>query len=185
MRYIKLFDNFKQVELPDELALWVMDFYVQQVMTTIDPKIIPQFLIDESFKLLNKYNNIHKGNLYRGFASMEEDIEDLKDGVNFYPGKYGNRISWTWDYHTAEAFATEPNSEFIPMVAQYPINKLKTIVAMDVAMDMITERQIKLIKNPITRVQFGNKFDYVSESEILVFDNFFVEGKDISNTKLF
>lgn len=142
MEKIKTFESFVNVKvnIPDELAIWCLDYYSSKQLQIYNYHNIPKDILKESKKLLKKYSD---GYLYRGLKKDSQEIG----------------ISWTFDKDTAIAFSNKYKE---PIIARIKINKLKYIISMDIIMENITSEQLK---------EYDNDFYYISESEVLVFDN--------------
>jgi len=157
-----------EIDIPDDLAVWCMNFYAEQNNNTYDFAKIPKNIIDASKKLISSYGNTV---IYRGFGINGE----LKNEILFEPIKDG--ISWTFDEDIARAFAEKHENEGMkPFIAEAEYNKLKYIISMDVIMDNITQDQVRLISNKFT---LNDMEHYASESEILVFDTIMVKRENM------
>ena len=157
----------RKINIPDDFALWCMDFYAEQYRKF--EYSIPKNIITASKKLINSYSDV----IYRGFGSDSDVINDMI----FMPNDISSNISWTFDEDVARSFAEKCENEGLyPFVAEIEYHKLKQIVSMDVVMDNITHNQMNLIKNDITLRDIS---DYYSESEILVFDTVKVNAENI------
>lgn len=152
----------KKIIIPDDLAIWCMNFYSAQNNDLYDYTKIPLDIIKATKKLIRSYN-INDNLIYRGFGIEGE----LKNEIIFQPiNNIG--ISWTFDEDTARAFSEKyENMGMNPYIAKVNYNKLKYIISMDIIMDNITQRQVKMLTNETT---IKDMEDYLSESEILVFD---------------
>lgn len=159
----------KEINIPDDFAIWCMNFYAEQTDEFYDFTKIPKNIISASKKLLNGYND---NVIYRGFGVDGE----LPNKIIFQPPKNG--ISWTFDEDTARSFSEKyENMGLNPFIAIVDFRKLKYVVSMDVVMDNITQDQVRMLSNKTTLRYME---DYVSESEILVFDTVIVNKNDIN-----
>jgi hypothetical protein len=162
MKHLKLYESFNNTIIPDNVSVWFMDFYASQVTSFLKPQDIPPFIFNESKKFIKNYFKTNK--IYRGESRYYEITKPIK----FSPDNDAG-ISWTIDKETALAFIESDNKTFYNYLYVANINNFKYVVSMDYIMDNITENQINLLTNPITKTQMKN---YVSESEVLVFDTF-------------
>ena len=158
----------KEIIIPDDLAIWCMDFYAEQNNKLYDFTKIPTNIISTSKKLISSYGN---DVIYRGFGIDGE----LPNIITFQPNE--NSISWTFDEDTARVFSEKyENMGMNPFIAECKYSKLKYIISMDVIMDNITVEQVNMVTNKTTLRYME---DYTSESEILVFDTIQVSKDDI------
>lgn len=158
----------RKIIIPDDFAVWCMDFYSEQNNGLYDFTKIPTNIITASKKLISSYGN---DVIYRGFGVEGE----LPKEITFQPIKNG--ISWTFDEDTARAFSEKyENMGMSPFIAEINYSKLKYVVSMDVIMDNITQEQVKLLSNKTTLRYME---DYTSESEVLVFDTVKVNKNNI------
>jgi hypothetical protein len=149
----------RKIIIPNDLAIWCMDFYAEQNNDLYDFTKIPTNIITASKKLINSYGN---DVVYRGFGVDGE----LQNEIIFQPNING--ISWTFDEDTARTFSEKfENMGLNPFVAELNYSKLKYVISMDVIMDNIMQDQVKMLSNKTTLKYME---DYTSESEILVFD---------------
>ncbi len=156
------------IPIPDDLAFWCMNFYSVQNNTIYDFTKIPKNIIIASKKLLKSYGN---DVIYRGFGIEDKLPNELIFSLN------KKSISWTFDEETARVFSEKyENMGINPFIAELNYNKLKYIISMDVIMENITSRQVKMLTNTKTLRDIEN---YVSESEILVFDTVKINKNDI------
>ena len=160
----------KRLVIPDDFAIWCMDFYAEQNSGMYDFTTIPTNIVLSTKNLINSYGY---DSIYRGFG-----VDELSDEIIFNPIETG--ISWTFDKETARTFSKKyENMGFIPFVAKINYSKLKYIVSMDVIMDNITQRQLGLLSSKKTLKYMEN---YISESEVLVFDTIKVNKENIYPT---
>lgn len=155
----------EKINIPDDLAIWCMDYYTVQNKGLYDFKKIPQNIITASKKLIDNYSD---GFIYRGFGIEKNEI--IKDTI-FQPA---NGISWSFDALTAAEFSKKYEKS---LIAQIDYKKLKYVVSMDVIMDNITQKQVEMLDNERTKKEIN--LGYVSESEVLVFNTFIVPKENI------
>jgi hypothetical protein len=162
----KVFEGMKE-SIPDELAIWFMDFFAQQTIKFIeDVNKIPSNLFQESYNLVKEMT---KNTLvYRGES---RDYEITKP-IRFSP-KNNAGISWSYEKEIAMGFIEPDSEDMFSYLYTLDLKDVKYPVSLDLVMDKITERQKKLITNPITRSQISGWSEYNSEKEILVFDTFY------------
>ena len=159
MKYIKLYEEYNNIDIPNEIAIWFMDFYASQNIKFLIPNDIPQYIYDNSRKFIKEY--FKSNTLYRG----ESRDYEITNPITFSPNN-NQGISWTIDKYTAMGFI-EPDTVLYDYLYELNLNKIKYPVSIDYIMNNITDEQIQMITNPITKTQMKN---YVSESEVLVFD---------------
>ena len=155
----KIFEN-NQI-IPDELAIWVMDFFAQQTIKFIENiNLIPLKLFQESYNLVKQKTK--NSLIYRGET---RDYEITKP-IQFSPENNAG-ISWSYDKDIALGFIEPDAEDLYSYLYTLDLNDVKYPISLDLIMNRITERQKKLITNPITKDVIS---DYKSEKEILVFD---------------
>ena len=158
----------RKIIIPNDFAVWCMDFYAEQNNGLYDFTKIPTNIISASKKLISSYGN---DVIYRGFGIDG----DLPNEIIFQPIKNG--ISWTFDEDTARTFSEKyENMGMKPFVAEINYSKLKYVVSMDVIMDNITQEQVKMLSNKTTLRYIE---DYTSESEVSVFDTVNINKNNI------
>jgi hypothetical protein len=162
MKYLKLHEEYINNIIPDDIAIWFMNFYSSQIIDFIKISDIPNHLFINSKKFIKNY--FKTDILYRGESRNYEIVKPIK----FSPENHAG-ISWCTDKDTAIAFIEMENKDYYNYLYEININNFKYPISMDYIMNNITEKQIKLITNPITKIQIEN---YVSECEVLIFDTF-------------
>ena len=161
----KIFEN-NQNQIPDKLAIWFMDFFAQQTMFIENINMIPLELFKESYNLVKKMT---KDTLvYRGET---RDYEITKP-IRFSP-KNNAGISWSYEKEIAMGFIEPDSDDLYSYLYTLDLDDVKYPISLDLIMDIITERQIKLITNPITRNVISGWSEYGCEKEIIVFDTFY------------
>ncbi len=153
-----ILEKKSSITIPDDLALWFMNYYASQVMDFIKIDDIPEYLFKGSFDFINS------DSLFRG----ESRESNITNPINFSPTNNAG-IAWSTDKLTAMGFI-EPNPQYYSYLYKLDLNKIKYPISMDYVMNNITKEQIQLITNPITRSIFDG--GYISENEVLVFDTF-------------
>lgn len=162
---IKLFEEFENnnISIPDDVAIWFMDFFAQQTIHfDVDIKSIPNILFQKTFDLVKR----ETGNslVYRG----ETRDWEIKKPIRFSPLNDAG-ISWSYEKETAMGFIDKSDDVFSYLYT-LDLNDVHYPVSMDLIMWNITDKQKRLITNPITRDML---LSYSSEKEILVFDTFY------------
>ena len=162
----KIFEQMKE-PLSDELSIWFMDFFAQQTIKFIeDINLIPTELSQESYNLVKKMTK--NTLIYRGET---RDYEIIKP-IRFSP-KNNAGISWSYEKDIALGFIEPDSDDLYSYLYTLDLNDVKYPISLDLIMDKITDRQKKLITNPITRGAISGWSEYNSENEILVFDTFY------------
>lgn len=173
MKYLKLFEDYTHfnesffgngvydgdtIQIPDDLAVWCMEYYSEQNDTIYDYKKIPSSIIKASKKFINGFGSY----IYQGFGIDGE----LNNDIIFSPNN--TSLSWTIDEDVARQFSEKFENEGLsPFVAETTIEQLNYVVSMDLIMGNITQDQVRMVSNEKTLKWMG---DYSSESEVLVFD---------------
>lgn len=155
----------EEAVIPDNIALWFMDYYAAQVVDFISINDIPEHIFKDSRSFIDEFYFQSK-ELYRGESRNNEIVKPIR----FSP-ENGAGIAWTLDSETALAFTKKDNDNQYSYLYTLNMDKIKYPVSMDYVMSNITDEQIKMITNPITKSVFEK--GYVSESEVLVFDTFY------------
>lgn len=159
----RLYEMFNQL-IPDELAIWCMDFYAQQTMKFIDDvNLIPSYLFQETYDLIKKETKTTL--IYR----CESRDYEITKPIRFSP-KNNAGISWTYDKNIAMGFIEPDSDDLYSYLYTLDINDIKYPLSLDLVINKITDEQIKMVTNPMTKDVMTN---YQSEKEILVFDTFY------------
>lgn len=158
--------DLPSVDIHDDLALYCSLFYIHEYEKLRGVKTILEYITPELKKctddILEEYSD---GFLYRGIRLDDIDFEKvLKKG--YVETKYVPS-SWTWDEETAKVFAY-PYDE-TGLLLKYPVKKFKNYISMDLIMENISKEQKNLLKSK--DVKLKEVLEYVSESEIVVFDD--------------
>lgn len=162
----KIFEKITE-PISDELAIWFMDFFAQQTIKFIDDiNLIPSNLFQESYDLVKRITKTTL--IYRGET---RDYEITKP-IRFSP-KNNAGISWSYEKEIAMGFIEPDSDDLYSYLYTLNLNDVKYPISLDLIMNKITERQKKLITNPITRDVISGWSEYNSEKEILVFDTFY------------
>jgi len=150
------------LDIPNDTAIWCTKFYLdaQRFSLTGIPTITKEMKIATD-ELLKDYSD---GYLYRGISLYKEEFEEVKK-KGFIETKY-IPSSWTWDIETARSFAFPYDG--YGLILKYPYKKLKNYFSMDVVMENIKGEQIEKI---LTKEEIEEFHHYVSESEIIAFDD--------------
>src|SRR5690606_10993227 len=111
--------------IPDEIALWAMDYFAMQHTYSLLPNQIPKNLIDKCIVEIKQNSD---GYIYRGFASEYEYTKSFKL----------HHISFTTDIETAHAFAEDDGDVgLFSYIIKYPVDKIKIALCMDYIMKNI------------------------------------------------
>jgi hypothetical protein len=177
MKFIKSINEYlsnPSVHIPDDLALWCMNFYISESYTTYDYNRIPSDVVEGSKNLIKEHTGANY--LFRGFG--DDKIGDIK----FEPDVRGRGSSWTWDHEMACEFSSKYDhiDGKYSLVASVNIDNLKYIISMDFIMENITRKQIDLLDNGNHKNSIIN---YESEYEVIIFDSFIVKKESIIQTK--
>ena len=173
MKYLKIFKNYihmneslfgndvydgENIDIPNDLAIWCMEYYSEQNKDIYDYKKIPPKIIKESKKFIDSFG----GEIYQGFGVKGE----LNNNMIFSPNN--TSLSWTIDEDVARMFSEKfENDGLNPFIAETTIEELDYVISIDLIMDNITQEQVKMISNENVLRWMEH---YSSESEVLVFD---------------
>lgn len=145
----KLFEENKNQQIPDEIAIWFMDFFAQQTNKFIENiNLIPSNLFQESYNLVK--NKTGKTLIYRG----ESRDYEIKKHIRFSPQNNAG-ISWSYEKDIAMGFIEPDSEDLFSYLYTLDLKNVKYPVSLDLVMNKITERQIRLITNPMTRSQIS------------------------------
>ena len=103
--------------------------------------------------------------IYRGETRDYEITKPIRFSPNNNAG-----ISWSYEKEIAMGFIEPDSDDLYSYLYTLDLNDVKYPLSLDLIMNKITERQMKLITNPITKDVIPG---YKSEKEILVFDTFY------------
>jgi hypothetical protein len=177
------------LELQDDvmsiLKSWAMGHYAYQNGTHITKPEIPESVYKESQKWIEEYTWGDEY-IYHGCTISTDDVEKvLREGMKL-DSTSTDDIAWTTDRETALSFGKVVNSRgdvklnATGLVLRTKWKDLKDFIAIDVIADSMTQADINAIENELTRIHANS---YISESEIVVFDDLNIAPEDIEVLK--